>query len=128
MTMWGEVDEGSVSHYVCGSTSVKVQVVATPTAGASSVTGTTQATSRSALPRSSSSAGDDDDDNNNNSSAMQTSRVATSSVDDRPRINTAVTATTRAATTTQSTAGAMKTAQVILGAAGGVAGLVALFI
>lgn len=125
MTMWGEVDEGSVSHYVCGSTSVKVQVVATPTTGAGSASGTVLSTSNSGLPRSSSSASSADDDD----SATQTSRASTTSIDGRPRINTAVTATTRAATTTQSTAGAMKTAQVVLGAAGGVvAGVVALFV
>lgn len=126
MTMWGEVDEGSVSHFVCGSTSVKVQVVATPTAGSGSASVTARSTSiSSGLPRSSSSvSGDDDDDD---SSATRSSRASTSSIDDRPRINTAVTAATRAATTTQSTAGAVKTAQAILGAAGGLAGVVALF-
>ncbi|KAJ4987739.1 hypothetical protein SVAN01_06763 [Stagonosporopsis vannaccii] len=124
MTMWGEVDEGSVSHYVCGPTSAKVQVVATPTAGAGSVSGTASSTSVGGLPRSSSSVDDDDD----NTSAAQPSRASTSSIDDRPRINTAVTAATRAATTTQSSAGAMKTAQAALGAAGGLAGIVALLV
>ncbi|KAH6644009.1 hypothetical protein C7974DRAFT_12457 [Boeremia exigua] len=124
MTMWGEVDEGSVSNYVCGSSSTRVQVVATPTAGAGSVSGTARSTSISGL--SSSRDGDDD-----STAAIQTSRPGASSTssDDRPRINTAVTGTTRAAaTTSQSTAAAMKTAQVVLGAVGGLAGVIALFV
>ncbi|KAF2625196.1 hypothetical protein BU25DRAFT_311684, partial [Macroventuria anomochaeta] len=68
MTMWGSVTKGTVNHYVCGSTSTRVQVLATPTGSS---------------------------------------------------------ATTRAVTTAQSTAGAMKTAQVVLGAAGGLAGVIA---
>lgn len=124
MTMWGEVNEGSVSHYVCGSTSVRVQVVATPTAAAGSVSSAARSTSVGALPRSSSSVNDD----NGNSGATQPSRASSSSTDDRPRINTAVTAATRAVTTTSSSAGAMKTAQAFIGAAGGFAGLVALFV
>ncbi|KAJ8112749.1 hypothetical protein OPT61_g4957 [Boeremia exigua] len=120
MTMWGEVEEGSVSHFVCGSTSARVQVVATPTAGAGSISGAASPTSVSGLPRSSASVDDD-----GSSSAAPTSRAGTSSSDDRPRINTAVTAATRTATSTQSTAGAVKTAQAVLGAAGGFAGFVA---
>lgn len=135
MTMWGEVQEGTVNHYACGSTSARVQIVATPTAGAGSAAGTARSTSASAL----NSAGGlpsrssirqatslDDDDSNG---ATQTSRGTSSSIDDRPRINTAATAPTRAvATSTLSTAGAVKTAQAVVGVVGGLAGVVAWFV
>ncbi|KAF3032167.1 hypothetical protein E8E12_002470 [Didymella heteroderae] len=129
MTMWGEVQEGTVNHYVCGTASASVQVVATPTAGAVSTTeGSAKSSamgSAAGLPvRSSTRASSSGDD----SSATQTSRRTSSSTEDRPRINTAATATTRAPTTTVSTAGAVKSAQAVVGAVGGFAGFVAWFV
>lgn len=122
MTMWGEVEEGSVSHFVCGASSTRVQVVATPTAGVDDATETVTATGGT-QSRPVTEAGDDD-----STSTARTTRTSTSSsVDDRPRVNSAATATNRVTTTAQSTAGAVKTAQAVLGAAGGIVGVLAMF-
>lgn len=123
MTMWGEVNEGSVSHFVCGSTSARVQVMATPIAEADRVTETATLTSDGVQSRPFSSPGDDDE----SSTVARSSRAGTSlsTTDDRPRVNTAVIATTRASASARSTAAAVRTAQAIFGAAGGIAGIVA---
>lgn len=126
MTMWGEVNEGSVSHFVCGATSARVQVVATPTAGGDNASGTVAATSGAQSRLFSEATGED-----STNAARSTRAGISSSVDERPRVNTEMAATTRVATTVESaaesTAGAVKTAQAVLGAAGGIAGVVAMF-
>ena len=136
MTMWGTVSEGTVNHYVCGSTSARVQVVPDPT-GANDGSATARPTSASAFssggslsrPSSSRQTTSSSDDNNNTIGTTPVSRATTASTsDDRPRINTAVTATTRPATTAPSTAGAMKTAQAVFGAAGGLVGVLAVLL
>lgn len=133
MTMWGEVDEGTVSHFVCGASSTRVQVLATPAVAESSGTVRSSATAFSSgggLPRSStggqaSSVGVEDD----SSSAAPSSRSASAS--DGPRISPAApasTVSTRAATSAVSTGGAVRTAQAVVGAVGGFAGLIAWFV
>lgn len=116
MTMWGEVQEGTVRHYVCGTASASVQVVATPTAGGDSTTNSNVGLPGSVATSVVSSASD--------SSISRSS----SSTQDRPKTNTAVTATTRSATSAVSTAGALKTAQAVVGAVDGFAGFVAWFV
>jgi hypothetical protein len=138
MTIWGNGDEGTVNHYVCGSTSTRVQILATPTgvSGSASVSVRSSSTAafssgggllRSSSTQQASNSSEDDD----SSSTTQSSRAGASSAttNDTPRINTAATGATRnAATSTQSTAGAMRTAQAVLGAAGGLAGVIALVV
>ena len=136
MTMWGAVSEDIVNHYVCGSTSASVQVVPDPT-GTGDSSATARRTSASvfstggSLPRPSSSRQITSSSNSNDDTVGTTpiSRdTPASTSDDRPRINTAVTATTRPATTAPSTAGAMKTAQAVIGAAGGLVGVLAVLL
>lgn len=137
--MWGEVDEGTVNHYVCGPTSTRVQVLATPTGGSSDATGSVRSSSRTVfssgggLPRSSTrQAISSSEDNESSTGSTQTSKatnIDSTTTDDRPRINTAATGVTRnTVTSTQSTAGAMKTAQAVAGAVGGLVGVIALLV
>jgi hypothetical protein len=131
MTLLSGVEEGTVTHYMCGPSSTRALEViasATTTGESDSASGSIQSSSPTVVSSSAGSMRSSATQQEASSLGLSSHGSASASQMSSAGATSATGASRVAASTAQSTAGAMKTAQAVIGAAGGFAGVVALLL